>query len=112
MPNFEGDHSQINTAIAKHRPFGCVSRQHFLLVADISSAVANGNGNGSSHVIAAASRVLDGYGVKVSKDEQEPHAGIIWNPGEKTPKNSGRPLGGMTSKIIKLIIKDHQRSSS
>ncbi|CAL1151795.1 unnamed protein product, partial [Cladocopium goreaui] len=45
--------------------------QHFLLVADISSAVANGNGNGSSHVIAAASRVLDGYGVKVSKDEQD-----------------------------------------
>jgi len=68
---FFGDQSQINTAIAKHRPFCCVSRQHFLLVADISSAVANGNGNGSSHVIAAASRVLDGYGVKVSKDEQE-----------------------------------------
>jgi len=45
--------------------------QHFLLVADISSAVANGTGNGSSHVIAAASRVLDEYGVKVSKDEQD-----------------------------------------
>jgi hypothetical protein len=51
--------------------------------------VANGTGNGSSHVIAAASRVLDEYGVKVSKDEQElqlESSGIIWNPGEKTPK--------------------------
>ena len=52
----------------------CVSRQHFLLVADISSAQvdSHGNGNGSSrHVIAAASRVLDDYGVQVSKDEQD-----------------------------------------
>ena len=45
-------------------------RQHFLLVADIYSS-HTANVSTSRHIIAAAARLLDEYGLPVSRDEQD-----------------------------------------
>ena len=50
--------------------FAVKIRQHFLLVADIYSS-HTATVSTSRHIIAAAARLLDEYGLPVSRDEQD-----------------------------------------